>query len=191
MALVLLPEDFVDDAALIGCEVEAVRAVAEVESSGSGFCPDGFPKTLFEGHYFSRLTQHRFDASHPTISYPKWTRQFYGKTWQAERERLNIAISLDRTAALQSASWGMFQVMGANHATCGFKTVQQFVNAMCKGANEQLAVFTTFVIESGLADELRDRRWADFARHYNGPGYAQNNYDKKMDQKYRKLKGLA
>lgn len=188
--LILLPEDFIDDAKRIGCEVEAIRAVAQVESSGGGFCPDGFPKTLFEGHYFDRLTKGKYRASHPNISYPKWTRQFYGKSWQEERARLDLAISLDRTAALQSASWGTFQVMGANHAVCGFKTVQQFVNAMCKDANTHLEAFTTYVIENGLADELRDLRWSDFARIYNGPGYAANKYDVKMDKAYKRLKGI-
>jgi hypothetical protein len=188
--LVLQPDDFIDDAARLGCSIAAIRAVAFVESYGGGFCPDLFPKTLFEGHYFSRLTKGKYDKSHPTISFPKWTpetKKFYGKGWQAERARLDLACTLDRTAALQSASWGTFQVMGANHAVCGFKTVQQFVNAMCKDSNAHLDAFTTFVLESGLDDELRDLRWADFARKYNGPGYAANKYDVKMAQAYDKF----
>lgn len=188
--LILQPEDFLDDAARLGCEVEAIRAVAQVEGAGEGFCPDGFPKTLFEGHYFHRLTKGKYSASHPTISYPTWTRKFYGRTWQAERARLETAISLDRTAALQSASWGLFQIMGANHAVCGFKTVQAFVNAMCKDANMHLEAFTTYVLANGLADELRELRFADFARIYNGPGYAVNKYDVKMLAAYKKLKGI-
>jgi N-acetylmuramidase len=183
----LVAEDFIDDAERLGCEVAAIQAVAEVESGGgSGFCPDGFPKTLFEGHYFHKLTKGKFDASHPTISYPKWTRQFYGKTWQAERARLETAMTLDRNAALMSASWGTFQVMGANFAVCGFKTVQQFVNAMCKDSNAHLAAFTEFIIENGLQDELIEGRWADFARIYNGPGFAVNKYDVKLAAAYEK-----
>lgn len=185
----LLPQDFIDDAARIGCEVEAIRAVAEVEAGpgGFGFCPDDFPKTLFEGHYFHKLTRGRYSESHPTISYPSWTRKFYGKSWQAERERLNLAITLDRNAALMSASWGTFQVMGANFATVGFKTVQQFVNAMCKSSNDHLAAFTEYVLMNGLADELRDRRFYDFARIYNGPGQVEK-YGAMMQTAYQKIK---
>ena len=190
MSKILVPGDFIDDAKRIGCEVEAIRAVAAVESQGNGYRPDGFPKTLFEGHYFAKLTKGKYNASHPTISYSKWTRQFYGKTWEAERDRLELAMSLDRTAAMQSASWGMFQIMGANHAVCGYKTVQQFVNAMVKDANSQLEAFTSFVMENRLDDELRELRFADFARHYNGPGFAVNKYDEKMLKEYRKLKGI-
>ncbi len=186
--MTLIRDDFLDDAEKIGCEVEAIMAVAAVESKGGGFDPEGFPKTLFEGHWFHRLTNGKFSESHPTLSFPKWTRAHYGKTWDAEKLRLQQAIALDRNAALQSASWGMFQIMGFNHARAGFKTVQQFVNAMCKDENAQLDAFTQFIINSGLGDELRDKRWADFARLYNGPDFAVNKYDQKLANAYAKLK---
>lgn len=186
--MALTREDFIDDAAKLGCEVEAIMAVAAVESRGGGFDPEGFPKTLFEAHWFHKLTKGKYTQSHPHLSSVKWNRKLYGKTWQEEKARLAEACTLDRNAALMSASWGMFQIMGFNHAKCGFKTVQQFVNKMCKDENSQLEVFTGFVIESGLADELRDRRWADFARLYNGPSYAINKYDEKLKNAYDKYK---
>lgn len=182
--MALTREDFIDDAALIGCSVEAVMAVAAVESRGGGFDPEGFPKTLFEGHWFHKLTKGKYSASHPDLSYAVWTKKHYGKTWKQEKDRLARAMQLDRNAAMMSASWGMFQIMGFNHGACGFKTVQAFVNAMCKDENSQLAAFTGFIITNNLGDELRDRRWADFARLYNGPAYAQNRYDIKLAQAY-------
>lgn len=182
----LEPEDFIDDAAKLGCEVAAIRAVAEVESAGGGFDPEGFPKTLFEGHIFHRLTGGKFSVSHPSLSYAKWTKKFYGD-WKKEKARLQEAMTLDRAAAIQSASWGAFQIMGMNHALAGFSKPQQFVNAMCKDANSQLEVFTQFIIQSGLDDELRDRRWRDFARRYNGPQYALNQYDVKIAAAYSRL----
>lgn len=189
--MALKREDFIDDAAKIGCEVEAVMAVAAVESRGGGFDPEGFPKTLFEGHWFHKLTKGKFSASHPTLSYPKWTRIHYGKTWQEEKARLAAAIKLDRQAAMMSASWGMFQIMGFNHTICGYKTVQSFVNDMCKSEDAQLMIFTQFIMNSGLADELRDKRWADFARLYNGPEFAKNKYDQKLAAAYAKAKSSA
>lgn len=176
--------DVKDDAARIGCEPAVVLAVAQVESSGGGFAPDGFPKTLFEGHWFHKLTKGKYSAKYPSISYPKWTKEHYGKDWKTERARLDLAISLDRNAALMSASWGMFQIMGFNHAACGYKTVQQFVNAMCKDENTQLEVFTGYILENGLADELQRKDWHAFARLYNGPQYMQNRYAEKMQKAY-------
>jgi hypothetical protein len=179
---------FIAAAQEIGCEVEAVMAVARVESSGAGFDPEGFPRTLFEGHWFHRYTNGKFAASNPTLCYPKWTKQFYGKSWQEEKARLSQAIALDKTSAMLSASWGMFQIMGFNFSKCGYKTVQQFVNDMCKSEDSQLLIFTDYVKNAGLADELRDKRWADFARLYNGPEYAQNKYDTKLQAAYAAAK---
>jgi len=167
-------------------EVAALRAVAAVESAGNGFlpAPSELPKILFEGHAFHRLTQGRFDAQHPSLSYPKWTKQFYSKTGAGEWERLNAACTLDRTAALQSASWGMFQTMGFNYAMCGFTDVEAFVAQHKAGAPQQLECFVKFISRDVFLTALRNHKWATFAAHYNGPGYAANQYDKKLAAAY-------
>lgn len=189
--MALSRDDFVAAAKIIGCEPEAVMAVATVESKGGGFDPEGFPKTLFEGHWFSKYTGGKFSAQYPTLSYPKWTRQFYGKTWQEEKQRLATAMTLDRKAAMMAASWGMFQIMGFNCTICGYTDVQKFVNDMCKSEGKQLEIFSNYIVHSGLADELRDKRWADFARLYNGPEFAVNKYDQKLATEYAKAKAKA
>jgi len=187
--MALSREHFLLAATQLDCEVEAIMAVTAVESRGSGFNSDGTPVTLFEGHIFHRLTDGRYTEQYPTISYAKWTKVHYGRTWQADKERLNIARSLDDDAACQSASWGMFQIMGMNYKLCGFSSVLDFVAEMEVDENAHLAAFTQFVKNSGLADELRDKRWADFARRYNGPSYKVNAYDVKLARSYAKLIG--
>ncbi|WP_332751840.1 N-acetylmuramidase family protein [Hydrogenophaga sp.] len=184
--MALTEQDFARAAFKLGCEIAVVKAVAVVESTGGGFDPEGFPKTLFEGHWFHRETNGKHAAMHPTLSYKNWTRAHYGKTWKEEKARLNAAVALDRTAAMKSASWGMFQIMGGNHAKCGFPTVQEFVNAMCAGEGEQLDAFVQFIMSTGLADALRTRDWARFAKGYNGPSYAKNKYDEKLATAYSK-----
>jgi hypothetical protein len=179
--------DFNSAAAALDVEVAVIKAVTEVESRGSGFNPDGSPITLFEGHVFSRYTKGKFDASNPTLSYPRWTRQFYGKNWQAEQLRLQQAMALDRQAALMSASWGLFQIMGFNFALAGHKTLQSFVNAMYRSEGAQLDAFVQYIIQTSLGDELRDKRFADFARKYNGPDYKKNQYDVKLNRAYAKF----
>lgn len=181
-------DDYVRAASRLGCEPAAIEAVAEVESSGSGFNPDESCKTLFEGHHFHRLTEGRFDASHPTLSFPKWTREWYGKTWQDEAYRLEIAVGLDREAALMAASWGRFQIMGFNFGAAGFRSVEAFVAAMNEGEPQQLESFVSIIRAWGLADELRDCRWADFARRYNGPAFKANHYDDKMQLAYKRAR---
>jgi len=175
-------DDAIEQAAKkIGCPVAAVRAVIDVESRG-GFLPDGRPKILFERHYFCRLTKGKFDQSNPDISATKWGGY---KGGAAEYDRLGRAIKLDRDAALRSASWGAFQIMGDNFKMCGFSAVEDFVTAMVAGEPEQLEAFVQFVKKSGLDDELRRLDWTGLARGYNGPAYKTNHYDEKLEAAFR------
>lgn len=185
--LVLDDSDFIAASTALACPVFALQAVAEVESAGSGFDSLGWPKVLFEGHHFCRLTRGKFSSSYPTLSYPKWTRKFYGKTNADEHARLNFAKTLDLDAALKSTSWGMFQILGANFKACGFPTVQSFVEAQCKDADSQLRTFCAFLTSSGLLESLRELRWRDFARGYNGPSFYVNRYEEKLSEAYARL----
>lgn len=186
MPPVLTESDFLVAAKLLRCDVAAIKAVAEVESSGSGFLKDGRLRILFEGHQFFRYCKGAYAKTHPSICHPHWTRENYcrGKSAEqrgiCEHERLSKAILLDRKAALMSCSIGKFQVMGFNFALCGFKTVEEFWSALSKSEAAHLNAFCAYVQAVGLDDELREHRWADFARRYNGPGYQKNLYDIKL-----------
>ena len=186
MKPILTPQDFAAAADALQCSVAAIKAVCEVEAPKGGFNPDGSPVTLFEGHKFYKFTGGKFAHQAPDLCFPSPARQFYGKTWQAEQERLSRAISLDREAALKSASWGKFQIMGFNHHMVGFDTIQKFVNAMYESEGAQLSAFVKFVLTSGLAPALRRQDWAGFARGYNGAAYAENKYDTKLAAAYAK-----
>ena len=174
----------------LGCEVAAVKAVAEVESAGAGFLRSGEPKILFEAHVFDRLTQGRYRKSHPNISSAKWDRSLY-VGGQGEHRRLQEAVALDREAALQSASWGRFQVMGFNWKVCGYGSLQSFINDMYRSESGHLRAFVGFVRSLGLAKYLRSKDWAGFARGYNGPGYAANSYDVKIAAAYARHSGQS
>ncbi len=182
----LTDADFERAAAALKCEVAAIRAVEEVESPDGGFLSDGTtPVILFEGHWFHALTQGRFSADHPTISYPRWTKKHY-VGGIGEHLRLQRAVTLDRNAALASASWGNFQVMGFNWKIAGCTGIQDFINAMYRSEGAHLDCFINTVKAMSLDDELRDHRWDDFAFVYNGPAYRANDYANKMAAAFRK-----
>lgn len=170
---------------MLGCNEAAIKAVASVESAGSGFLPDGRAKILFEAHIFSRLTGHKYDKTHPDISSRKWDKKLY-KGNEAEYRRLDRAMALNADIACQSASWGKFQIMGFNYKRCGFNSMQDFMHAM-RDERGQLKAFVGFVKASQLADELQRRDWAGFASVYNGPAYAANKYDSKMATAYQRF----
>ncbi len=182
----LTEKDFQEAAHLLNCDVAAIKAVAEVESSGNGFLSDGRVKILFEGHQFHKFTQGVHAEAYPSICYKKWTKKYYTKGPNAdvrgagELARLEQAISLDRPAALKSASYGKFQIMGFNYSSCDFDNIEDFYAAMQKSEGAQLKAFCAFLRETNLDGHLRKHRWASFARGYNGPEYAKNKYDRKL-----------
>jgi hypothetical protein len=179
--------DFEEIAARLGCEWEAVAAVAEVESGRlGGFTEDGRPVILFERHLFSRKTNSQYDASHPTIS--NRTPGGYPRTQDERWAQLTQAYALDSKAALESASYGRFQVLGQNFGNLGMSDPHDYVAKLAKSEKDQLEAFEGFIRANGLADELQRKDWAGFASRYNGPGYAANQYDTKMADAYARLK---
>ena len=152
----LCEADFRRAADRLACEVAAIKAVAQIESGGrSGFLSDKRPLILFESRWFHKLTNAAHDKSHPDISTPKWVRNYDGGA--GEYDRLARAIALDRAAAFRSTSWGMFQILGINHAPAGFACVETFVDAACACEGAHLDAFVSFVVTNRLDDELRDR----------------------------------
>jgi hypothetical protein len=184
---VLARADFQAVAGRLGCEWEAVAAVSQVESGPlGGFAADGRPIILFERHLFSRKTSRAYDTSHPNVSNP--TPGGYPRT-QADRwAQLAEAYALNPEAALESASYGRFQVLGQNFPTLGLANASQYVSKLAVSEADQLEAFEGFVKYNHLDTALQSKSWATFAAGYNGPGYAANQYDQKMAQAYNQLK---
>ena len=182
----LTNDDFVLVAHLLDVEVSALKAVQEVETGGrGGFFAPGKPAILFEGHIFwsqlkkKGIAPEKRVPGNENILYPKWEKGHY-KGGIGEYDRLEQARKIDREAADASASWGMFQIMGFNFAACGETSVASFVKAMCESELKQLLLSARFIKASGMHQALQQKNWAEFARRYNGPAYAQNRYDEKL-----------
>ncbi len=160
-----------------------IWTVFAVETSGCGFLSNRRPPILFERHIFSRLTGGAFDDG--DISDP--TPGGYGPGGAAQYGRLARAIALNREAALQSASWGLGQIMGMNFRAAGFADVESMVTAMCDSEDAQLLAFASFLKASKLDTALRIHDWTTLARGYNGPNFAENQYDAKLRGQFQRL----
>lgn len=188
-------QQFINSAKALNVEVAAIKAVAEVESSGDGFLPDGKPKILFEPHIFWKqlrtkgIDPNLFMEENPDILYSSWKPGAYGPV-SKQHDRLDRAAKINREAALLSASWGRFQVMGFNWKVCGAASLQEFIDDMFESEDKQLDRFTIYIKNTFLDDELRGHDWAGFARGYNGPQYLKNKYDAKLKAAYLKYKGV-
>lgn len=195
MAKKLTFTDLAAAARQLGTDIPEIRTVADVESEGGGFLPDGRVVIRFEGHIFRKLTGGKFDASYQTISHPYMVNCPYNRGSVRDYIRLKMAMGLDAQAAMKACSWGMFQIMGFNHKAAGYKTVDEFVDAMKVSEGSQLRAFCQLLISFGLDDELREHRWAEFALRYNGAGYKgdpdtlADDYDLKLARAYARFVG--
>jgi hypothetical protein len=162
----------------LGGDVAALWSLVAVETQGFGFLRDRRPRMLFERHVFHRRTGGQYDTVDPTVSNQRPGGYLGGA---AEYGRLEKAMILDETAALESASWGLGQVMGYNAKTAGFANVQAMVNAMIAGEGAQLQAVANFIVASPpLRAAFLSRNWARVALGYNGANYAENHYDTKL-----------
>lgn len=174
--------DYAAAAARYDVPVASVKTVVEVEASGDGFLRDGRPKILFEAHYFRARTGGEHDALHPTVSapYPASRRLYVGGA--GEYDRLAEAKALNESAALESASWGSGQVMGANWRDLDFPNVQAFVEHVQTAAG-QMDVMMRYCKRNNLLRHMRRFPAVDalraFAAGYNGTG-AVDDYTPKL-----------
>jgi len=178
--------DMQNAARRIGVPVANLKALAEKESGRGAFSREGRPVILFEAHWFSRLTNRRFDRSHPHISSRRWDRRLYARHMPGRYQRMADAAALDFDAALQSASWGRFQIMGFHWQRLGYASPMQFALAMVSSEANHLDALVRFIEAHNLARALRSCRPNDpqscveFARRYNGPAFARNRYHTKL-----------
>lgn len=195
--LFLSETDLKDFAKKYNLELAAVKAVNEVESAGKGFLMDGKPKILFEGHVFWQQLQKAglnpqtlLTPQNKNVLYPKWTKIYY-QGGAKEYDRLNEAIAINanpkvKEAALSSASWGSFQIMGYHAKSLGYSSIQNFVDKMNIHEREHLAAFGKFLEVNNIMTYLKNKNWAKFAEKYNGTGYKANKYDEKLRKAYIK-----
>lgn len=183
----LTQADIAAAATALDCDEAAIQAVIEVESPHGGFLPDGRVVILFERHVFwGELLG--VDIEPSTLHAPAsiLSEQRGGYVGGAgEYARLAAAAAIHREAAYASASWGRFQMMGFNAKHAGYASAQAMADAFATGEREHLAAFVRWIpLSPDLLKALRNRKWATFAKIYNGPAYADNLYDAKLARAY-------
>ncbi len=181
-AWALSSEGLAGVASNLGVFAPEIWTVLAVETSGCGYLPDRRPQILYERHIFHRLTQGQYDDGDISDSSPGG----YGPRGAHQYDRLAVAITEDRAGALQSASWGIGQIMGMNYALAGFQNVDEMVAAMSQSEDQQLAAMGNFLVATKLQASLQAHDWATFARGYNGPNYAINRYDVRLNGEFQK-----
>lgn len=192
---VLSQHDLREAAQALDVDLPAVMAVNEVESRGDGFI-GRLPVVLFERHVMLRRLQlnSEVDAQRLANRWPRLVNAdpggYQGGTH--ENTRLAAARYLDDTCGAESASYGLFQVMGYHATRIGYVSVQEFADLMATSEAHQLGAFVAFVrSDEAILNALRDHDWPEFARRYNGPNYEINDYDTRLQAAYRRHERAA
>lgn len=157
-------------------------AVAMVESNGKGYRNNGFPIIRFEKHVFIRYLKNNKATQHLI----RKAENIRGSGW----DTYQAALKIEPTFAKLSTSFGMFQIMGFNHAVVGYETVDEFVAAMEESVEKQIEAFCRFVQYNYMQSAIKHKRFADFAARYNGANYHANNYDVKLEDAYNNALAL-
>lgn len=164
----------------IGLPTSALLAILEVEAAGRGFDAKNRPIILYEPHVFYRelgAGSKRNAAVKAGLAYAKWGSKPYPKGFDDRYAQLQRAMTIDETAALKSASWGMPQIMGFNHKAAAFpKGPAQMVEAFKQGERQQVQGMAALIEDWGIAATLKGKNlntaasWNAFTSRYNGKG---------------------
>jgi len=180
----ITPADITVAASTLRVTPAHIRAVMAVESRGGGFDAEGRPTILFEPHVFHKRTNGQFS---PTgYSYAKWRALPYPPTMGGRWNQMADAAERDEGAAIESASWGLFQIMGFHWKALGYASPQEFAASMVQSEGGHLDALVRFIKANALGDELAQCKAGDpescraFSKGYNGTGYDANKYHVKL-----------
>lgn len=193
-AKALTAADMRNLAVRLGCHPADLEAIAQVESNGFGWFPDGRMKILFEKHWFYKQLEGavRTKAVKAGLARKSWISPAKGgykdqATAEARYALLARAIKVDEEGAFNSISMGRFQIMGFNHELCGFLTAKAMWEAFLDSEQNQLQAFAEFLVGKGLVKALQTRDFARVEEVYNGGGL-NGVYAKKMKAASDKLR---
>ncbi len=77
--------------------------------------------------------------------------------------------------------------MGENFVVAGFQNVEDILAAMVQSEDAQLEAMGSFLTATKLGASLRTHDWTTFARGYNGPNFAINRYDVRLNGEFQRL----
>lgn len=147
-----------------GIEYAALRAFMEVESGGIGFAKDtGKIIIQFEPSWFKKKA--------PYAPSGKWSVNGVEKQ-SAEWIAFNDAFAKNKTAAMESTSIGLGQIMGFHYSRLGYKTVGDMWNDAKVSEVNQLRQLVKFIAtDSVLYKAIKAKDFHTVAVRYNGAGY--------------------
>lgn len=171
----------------LGVDIASVYAINQVESRGKGFFAPGKPAILYERHIMRRrlIANGQSASGWPESVVSSKPGGYLGG--MSEYNRLGVAMGIHKQSALESCSWGAFQVMGFHWKFLGYKSVFEFVERMEQSEAEHFEALVRFIERNpSLHRALKARDWSAFASGYNGKDYWRQGYHHKLAAAYER-----
>lgn len=131
-------------------------AVFKVES-GSAYDPEtGLIIIRFEPHIFLRKAGQQVNIRR--------------EGQRAEWDALQKAFAINASAALDSVSYGLPQIMGFNAKHIGYDSAEALLLDFQNSCEAQVKGFFKFLEANDLLSSVRAQDWQTFTRRYNGSG---------------------
>lgn len=163
-----------------GLAIASLEAVIAVESGGKGFDETtGKIIIQFEPAWFKRKAPYT----------PSGAWSLNGVEKQAgEWKAFNDAFKKNPTAAMESTSIGLMQVMGFHWKALGFASVGAMWDYAKVSEANQVRLGLMFIRLNGkMYNALKKNDFATFAYYYNGAGYKKFNYDTRLQAAFKKF----
>lgn len=176
-----------------------IRAVAVVESGGSGWFDTGHVKILYERHKFYQYNTDTTAPKSTFFNFPtggNYTVDDNKNDVNDNWEKLFRACEFDPLAAFMSISMGKFQVMGFHYKAMGFNTPYDMLFSMVSNEEAHYVCLVKYIMANNLqcaylTMDSSSSNCIPFAKGYNGSGYAKFSYDKKLALNITQQKSLG
>ena len=177
-------------------DTKRIKAVAAVESAGSGWFNSGLPKILYERHKFWEWTTNgnRVISCFANPQHGGYTMDANKNGINDSWEKLSLAIGKDPLAALSAISIGKFQVLGRYYRQCGYNHPIEMLYAASRSEYAHYAMLRDFILyvaklkEAFLALSTNPNDNRTFARGYNGKAYERYEYHIKLAKALKEMK---
>lgn len=200
-------------------EPAALLAFIQVETGGRGFDPKTSKLIIqFEPNWFKKLAKEEYakylelkakyeslkegeslNTSEMTMRY-KWIGVLENKVGGQSFEwpAFNTAFSINPTAAMESTSIGLGQIMGFHWKRLGYTSVSEMWDDAKRGLDMQFEQLIKFIeTDLNLQKALSAKDWDTVASIYNGAGYKElaiklgrEPYDISMAKAYEQFKNV-
>lgn len=168
-------------------EWQIVASFISVESGGRGFDPKtGKILIQFEPAWFRRRAPYA-----PSGAWSVNKVDVQSREWVA----FNDAFEKNKSAAMESTSIGLGQIMGFHWKRLGYSSVDEMWDRAKESLTDQVYQILKFIeTDKNLINFLKAKDWHNVARIYNGAGYmdiakkyGREPYNISMEKAYNKF----